>query len=209
MFCPQCGTSQSDELKFCKSCGANLHAVRQAVATREAGEGIDWSKTWVAEMFLSEGERKRRQEELERQRGITPEVKRYNEIKAGVITGCVGVGAAIFLYVFMQGIILSGKVPPGTAEILSRLWVAGVIPLFVGMALIINGLFVSKKLVDITRPGPRTGPNALGGEAEPRTLRPADTNEFIPSDFSVTEETTKHLRSSGQKQETPTTPERL
>jgi len=23
MFCPQCGTSQGDELKFCKSCGAN------------------------------------------------------------------------------------------------------------------------------------------------------------------------------------------
>lgn len=200
MFCPQCGSNQSDELKFCKLCGANLHAVRQAVATREAGEGIDWSKTWVAEMFLSEGERKRRHEELERQRGITPEVKRYNEIKAGVITGCVGLGVAIFLLVFMQGIILSGNVPPGAAEILSRLWVAGVIPLFVGMALIINGLFVSKKLVEAARTSPPTGPNALGGEAEPHALRPADTNEFIPSDFSVTEETTKHLRNSGRKQ---------
>ena len=200
MFCPQCGANQSDELRFCKLCGANLHAVRQAVATREAGDGIDWSKTWVAEMFLSEGERKRRQEELERQRGVTPEVKRYNEIKAGVITGCVGIGVAIFLYVFMQGIISSGTVSPGDAEIISRLWVAGVIPLFVGIALIINGLFVSKKLVEIARPSPQTGPNILGGEAEPRTLRSADTSEFIPSDFSVTEETTKHLRNSGQKQ---------
>lgn len=80
-------------------------------------------------------------------------MKRYNEIKAGVITGFVGLGMAIFLYVFMQGIILSGKVPLDTAEILSRLWVAGVIPLFVGIALIINGLFVSKKLVEIARPG--------------------------------------------------------
>ena len=38
MFCPQCGTNQSDELKFCKSCGANLSAVRQAVTTHETPE---------------------------------------------------------------------------------------------------------------------------------------------------------------------------
>ena len=132
MFCPQCGLAQSDELRFCKSCGANLQAVLQVMATRETGEQFDWSKTWVAEMFMSAGEIKRRKEELERQRGITPEVKRHNEIKAGVITGCVGIGAAIFLYVLMQGIILSGNVSPGVAEILSRLWVAGVVPLFVG-----------------------------------------------------------------------------
>ena len=51
MFCPQCGLQQSDELKFCKVCGANLSAVRQAIATRDAGEKFDWSKTWVAECF--------------------------------------------------------------------------------------------------------------------------------------------------------------
>jgi uncharacterized membrane protein YvbJ len=37
-FCPQCGSQQRDELKFCKVCGANLQAVRQAVAVRETGE---------------------------------------------------------------------------------------------------------------------------------------------------------------------------
>src|SRR5947199_2216329 len=128
MFCPQCGTTQSDELRFCKTCGANLEAVRQVVAVREPGGKFDWSKTWVAEMFLSESERKRREEELERLRGITPEVKRYNEIKGGVITACVGLALMIFLYVFMQGIILGGKIPPDTAEILSRIWIAGVFP---------------------------------------------------------------------------------
>ena len=65
MFCPQCGANQSEELKFCNLCGANLQAVREAVATRgEAGEKFDWSKTWVAEMFLSEEERKRRNLQL-------------------------------------------------------------------------------------------------------------------------------------------------
>ena len=34
---------------------------------------------------------------MERRMGITPEVKRYNEIKAGVIVSSIGVGLAIFL----------------------------------------------------------------------------------------------------------------
>ena len=200
MFCPQCGSTQSDELKFCKVCGANLQAVRQAVATRETGEKIDWSKTWVAEMFMSSKETARRKAELERLQGITPDVKRYNEIKAGVITASVGLAVAIFLFVFMQGIILGGKVPHDTAEILSRLWIAGVIPLFVGLALIFNGLFVSKKLVASSGQGRPPEPNTLERGAEPQTLRSADTTEFIPSNFSVTEETTKHLRDSDRKQ---------
>jgi len=170
------------------------------VATRETDEKFDWSKTWVAEMFLSGEEAERRKAEPERQRGITPEVKRYNEIKAGVITASVGLALAIFLYVFMEGIILGAKIPSDTAEILSRLWSAGVIPLFVGIALIVNGLFVSKKLVEIARRTAQPGPSLEQPDTNPHSLRSADTTEFIPSGFSVTEETTKHLRSSGQKQ---------
>ena len=120
MFCPRCGSSQSEELRFCKSCGANLFAVRQVVDTRETGEKFDWSNTWVAEMFRSSDENKRRKAELERQRGITPEIKRYIEIKAGVITASAGLAIGIFLFVFMQGLILGGKVSSDTAEILSR-----------------------------------------------------------------------------------------
>ena len=198
MFCPKCGSTQSDELKFCKSCGANLFAVRQVVDTRETAEKVDWGQNWVAEVVHTKQESKRRKEEIERQRGITPEMKRYNEIKAGIITGTLGIGIAIFLYVFMQGIILSGNVTPNSAEILSRLWIAGVLPLFVGIALIINGVFVSKKLVEITRQNLPPAPNNLEGDLDPRSLRPADTTEFIPSGFSVTEQTTKHLRSSKQ-----------
>lgn len=175
----------------------------RALATREASDKIDWSKTWIAEMFLSEGERKRREEELERLRGITPEVKRYNEIKAGVITGSIGIGVTVFLYVFMQGIILGGKVPPDTAEILSRVWVAGVVPLMVGLALIINGMFVSKKLVEATRQRPTVEPNVLGNETEPPVLRSADTTEFLPPEFSVTEDRTRQFSNAGQKPQGP------
>src|SRR5918998_2285033 len=141
MFCPQCGASQSEELKFCKACGVNLQAVRQAVLTGEPGEKFDWSKTWVADMFVSGPEALRRKAEMERLQGLTPEYKRYDEIKGGVITASVGVALMIFLFVFMEGIV-AGGVQPDTAEILSRVWIAGVIPFFVGLGIIFNGTFL-------------------------------------------------------------------
>jgi hypothetical protein len=191
MFCPLCGTSQSDELKFCKSCGANLQAVRQVAASRQTDEKFDWSKTWITEMLLSTEERKRRKEELELRRGITPEVKRNREFKAGVITASAGIALAILLYVLMQGIILSGKVDPDAVPILSRLWVVGVIPVFVGLGLLINGLFVGRALQ------PPTSRDALQEETQHHSLRSGDTSEFIPP--SVTEQTTRQLKSSDQK----------
>jgi hypothetical protein len=196
MFCPRCGSNQSDELKFCKLCGANLYAVRQVVDTRGTDEKIDRSKPWFADIALSEAESKRRKEELDHRRGITPEVRRYNEIKGGVITGSIGLALAIFLNVFMQGLVLSGKIPSDVAEILSRLWIVGVIPFFVGIALIVNGVFVSKRLAKIARQAALNESNVLEKDANPQSLRSADTTEFVPSGFSVTEGTTKHLRSS-------------
>ena len=197
MFCPRCGSSQSEDLKFCKACGANLYAVRQVVDNREIGEKFDWSKTWVHEMFLSAEEKKKRKEELERQRGITPEVKRFTEIKAGVILASLGLAVGIFLFVFMEGIILAGKVSSDEAEILSRLWIAGVIPLFIGIALMVNGFFVSKKMIEeVERRNPEPGPSPGLPGTSPDSLPSADDTEFIPTRFSVTEDTTKHLRSS-------------
>ena len=199
MYCPKCGSNQSDELRFCKSCGANLHAVRQAVATHETEEKFDWSKTWVAQMLLSEDESKRRKAELERRLGITPETKRANEVKGGVITSCAGVGLMIFLFVFMQGLISSGLIPAHVAAILSHVWIVGVIPFFVGIGLMINGLVVSKKLGQVPGKELSEKPDAVESEAARPALRSADTTEFITPGFSVTEETTKHLRSSSQK----------
>ena len=199
MFCPRCGSNQSEELKFCKVCGANLYAVRQAVDTRDTGGKIDWSQSWFADM-RSDAESKRRKDELDHRRGIAPEVRRYNEIKGGVITASVGVAFAIFLKVFMEGLVLSGEVSPAAAEILSRLWVVGVIPMFVVIALIINGVFVSKRLAQIAMQAAQSGSSLPEKETNPLELRSADTTEFIPSGFSVTEETTKHLISSDYKQ---------
>jgi len=162
MLCPRCGTNQSDEMNFCKVCGANLEAVRQALVNPEAMKRFDAGDNWLAEMFRSGQAAELRKIEMERQMGITPEVKRYIEIKAGVITSSVGIGLALFLAIFMQGVI--GNVSHQAAEILSRLWIAGVIPFFVGLALMVNGLVVSKRMVEIQQREMKRG-KELEGEA--------------------------------------------
>jgi hypothetical protein len=199
MFCPKCGTSQNEALRFCNLCGANLYAVRQVVDTRETNEKFDWSKTWVAEMFLSEGERKKRAAELDLQRGVTADVRRLKEIKAGVITSSVGIAVTIFLYVLMKGIILGGDVSPGDAAILSRIWIAGIIPFMVGVGLMINGIFISKRLVEIAGKAEPVIPDPIEREFERRSLRASDTTEFPSPRFGVTEGTTKHLNISGSE----------
>ena len=199
MFCPQCGSTQPEDLKFCKACGVNLHAVMQVVTAKEPQEKFDWSKTWVQEMFLSAEEKKRRKAELERQRGITPEIRRYNEIKAGVIVSSVGIALAILLFVLMAGLIASGKVSREDSEILSRLWVVGVIPLFVGLALITNGIVVSKKIVEAANRDSPMAHGGLEGDAKPQSLPTSDMIGPPAPVFSVIEQSTTHLSRSGQK----------
>lgn len=200
MFCPQCGLNQSDELKFCKSCGANLYAVRQVVTARDTDEKFDWTKTWVAEMLLSSEEHKKRKREHESE--FTAEEKRYNEIKAGVITTSAGIGVMIFLFVFMQGIVMSGNVAADSAEILSRVWIAGVIPFIIGLGLTFNGLVVSKRLVEVRKRELQQKDTGrileAGGQNKEGVMTPsADWYESDSRGSSVTEHTTRHLRDSG------------
>lgn len=194
MICPRCASNQNDDIKFCTFCGANLQAVREALETPE-GKKFDWGNTWVAEMFMSGQAAEMRKLEMERRLGITPEVKRYNEVKAGVIVSAVGVGVSIFLYFIMGAIALN---EPRDAELLTRIWLAGVIPFMVGLALIINGLVVSKKMNQaIEREQQKSMP--LGEGTPVKGLRAADTSEFIPTNFSVTDQTTRHLENAERK----------
>jgi len=194
MYCPQCGSTQSDELRFCKTCGSNLDAVRGALLSRETGDKFDWSKTWLAEMLMSSEESVKRAAEIERLEGKTPEVKRRNEIKAGVITASVGLGLMLVLAVIMEGIVINGKLSDLAAEILSRVWIVGVIPLMVGIALIINGVFVSKPPEKLAGSQTDRGPKELSGsEARDFLPPPAATNPLDAVPFSVTDETTRHL----------------
>ena len=196
MFCPQCGSTQSDELKYCKSCGANLQALRQIMATRDTDEKFDWSKTWVAEMFMTSDEAVKKQAELERLQGVTPEVKRLREIKAGTITAAAGLGIMLLLFVLMGGIV-AGGVSDKAAAILSRLWIVGIIPLLVGAALIFNGMFISKRGEESAADDPVT--KELEPPPQLSYLSPADTTSSVP--FSVTDATTSHLHEVPRKRD--------
>lgn len=195
MICPRCASNQGDDIKFCTSCGANLQAVREALQVPDAAGKFNWNNTWVAEMFMSGQANELRKREMERQLGITPEVKRYNEIKAGVIVSCVGVAVSIFLFFLMNAIAYQN---PQNGELLRSVWLAGLIPFMVGIALIINGVVVSKKMVEvIEREQNKT--KSLEEGAAPRGLKSPDTNEFVPVNFSVTDQTTRHLENSERK----------
>lgn len=193
MFCPGCGILVSDDLKFCKQCGANLHNVRDAMSSRGPGEKFDWSKTWWADMIYAP-------EELERMRGVTleqklfnEEKKRLNEIKGGVITSLVGVGIMIFLRFFLDVVANQAKSPD--AEILRSVWMTGIIPFLVGAGLLINGFFVSNRLVKLKEQLLQT---ATSKPRTPASL-PAKTTDQLTLDAtpssgaSVTENTTAHL----------------
>lgn len=185
MFCPGCGIQTSEETKYCKRCGANLRGVQEVMLAR--GEKFDWSKTWVAEMFMNE-------EERDRQKGITPEIKRLNEIKGGVITTLVGIGAMIFLY-FLLGAVASQEQGPDR-EIISRVWLAGLIPFLVGIGLLINGMFVSKRIVKLkqqqAQPVLHSAPVAAPTGSRTTDQLAAQSATPLP-DFSVTENTTATL----------------
>ena len=196
MICPRCASNQLDDIKFCTTCGANLEAVRHALEQREPGKKFDWSDTWVAEMFMSGKAQEARKREMERQMGITPEIKRYQEIKAGVIVSSIGIALSIFLLLFMPGVL--EHVEPKDRAIILRVWIAGIIPFMVGLALIINGLFISKKMVQIQKQNEKRQEGLEEG-ATPRGLRAADTSQFIPTGVSVTDGTTRHLSNTGQK----------
>jgi len=193
MFCPGCGFQINDDLKFCRQCGANLRSVREAMTSRSTREKFDWSKTWWAEMIYPK-------EELERMRGVTPgekllreEKKRLDEIKGGVITSMVGIGIMIFLRFFLD--VVANQNPPGDAEIIRNVWMAGIIPFLVGVGLIINGFFVSRRLVQLKE---QLLQAATPPSQAPTALPAKTTNQLVvdaapASAASVTEDPTLHL----------------
>lgn len=148
--CPGCGTRATDDVKFCRKCGASLRGDGDSLQPRGAGDRFDWSRTWLADMLLTRDERARRRAAIEisgRPEDLAAaELKEaaslQKEIKNGIITTFSGVGLTIFLFVFM-GTIAAMQTDPMAATMLGSLWVAGIIPFLVGIGMLVNALFVS------------------------------------------------------------------
>src|SRR5262245_18913744 len=165
MFCPRCGLQASDDLKFCRQCGANLRGAREGMRSEEQ---FDSSKNWWAAMFHAVADAKRRRGTPEEQR-LDEEKKRLNEIKGGIITTLAGAGVMIAFYFFFGAV--AKKEPQGDAEIVRNLWLFGLVPFLVGIGLLFNGFFISRRLVKLA--GQQT-PTAMPASSEPAAL-PAKT----------------------------------
>ncbi|MCI0336034.1 MAG: hypothetical protein L0226_00510 [Acidobacteria bacterium] len=149
------------------------------------GEKFDWSKTWVAEMFLSEEEQERRKEERERRLGITPEHKVNDHLKAGMITAFVSFGAMIFLYFFLDAV--APHVPGVGGSIIDSIFLVALIPLMIGIAIVVNSLVIDKRTLRSKESQMQTRPQSTPATAQLESRIP------ISSDYGVTENTTEHL----------------
>lgn len=192
MYCPSCGTESGDQTKYCTRCGVNLRRVKGVLGKGGAGvrEDVDWQRATLEDWRA----------EREEQRKKTPEEKRLNEIKGGVITSSVGFALMIFLSFLFDAIASTMDGPE--SNILRSLWVVGLIPFMVGLGVLINGLFVSKRIVELKRRQEPQGRQSPIFSA-PNTLDTLDTSPVTRlvepaqppvSDFSVTETTTTKLR---------------
>jgi hypothetical protein len=186
MYCPSCGIEASDQTKYCRKCGVNLRRVKGVLGKGGAvvKQGDDLEQ-------LLMGERKAR---VEARKKKTPEEKRLEELKAGVITSSVGFGLMVFLSLLFDAIASTIEGPEG--NILRSLWAVGLIPFMIGLGIIFNGLFVSKRIVELKRQQElkdRQSPLFSAQNTSPIAQLVEPLQSPI-SDFSVTETTTTKLR---------------
>jgi hypothetical protein len=184
MYCPQCGTQAEPGIKYCKKCGQALNRIRGVMS--KGGASVNWNDVWMEEA-LDEHRKKRKK---------TPEEKRLEEIKAGVITSSAGLAITIFLS-FLFDAIANASPDPG-ANILRSLWTVGFVPLFVGLGLIFNGVFVSRRLVELKRQQQlsaqqsQASPGGAAVDTAPVAQLPEPRPQATP-EFGVTEHTTARL----------------
>ncbi len=185
MYCPSCGTESSDQTKYCTRCGVNLRRVKGALAKDAGGKDVtDSERTALDEIRISRRAQKKK----------SPEEKRLDEIKGGVITSSIGFGLMVFLYFLFDAV--ASTVDGPESNILRSLWAVGLIPFMIGAGIIFNGLFISKKIVELKREQERKD-QQLPLFSAPNTSQVSllvEPQQNPISDFSITEPTTTKLR---------------
>ncbi len=82
------------------------------------------------------------------------------------------------------------------AEIIRRLWLIGLVPFLVGIGLLFNGLFISRRLVRLKRQQEQSLPQSVPASipVQAKTTDQLSAPAAMPlADFSVTENTTANL----------------
>lgn len=186
MFCPSCGTETREAIKFCKKCGTNLKRVQGVMGKGGASQPTDWNSWWVEEQEEKRAQNKKK----------LPEEKRLEEIKTGVITTSAGAAVSIFLSLLFEAI---ANAAGGTeSDILRSLWAVGLIPLFIGLAIVFNGMFISKRIVELKKQREEKAPQPQPMFASVPNTSPvqqlSEASAQPVSEFSIAEPTTARLR---------------
>ncbi len=194
MYCPSCGTDSNDQTKYCTKCGVNLRRVKGVLGKGGAGvrDGNDFERTTPEDLRAARRAQKKK----------SPEEKRLEELKAGVITSSVGFGLMVFLSLLFDAI--ASTIDGPAANILRSLWAVGLIPFLIGLGIIFNGLFLSKRIVELKRrqeiqeqqerQSLFSAPNTWETLDTSPVARLAEPSQSPISDFSITETTTTKLR---------------
>ena len=170
MFCPQCGLESQAELKYCRSCGANLKVIGKAVTLSEAIARSDGVPAKLKEMVqnlkvekvteevsramekmnqeITRSTAEHRQTSRRRRREKTAAERRERLLTRGLIKLGWGSGFSIFLYFLLHSLVLKldpniiSRVPFEIDSVVRVAWLIGLIPVLSGLGHIIAGLAV-------------------------------------------------------------------
>lgn len=206
MYCPQCGIESSADLKYCRSCGANLKVIGKAVTLSEAIARSDGVPAKIKELMSNikiahvTDEVSRAMDKMNKEitqstedrgrksrwrREKTAEQRRERHLVKGAIKFFWGGGLSIFLYFLSQALVL--KLPP---DVIARIpfeiepvvrvfWLIGLIPMLSGVGHIIAGLSIRSE------PGIRSEP-AIRSEPQSQIEFPAESPLRIDQEHTGT-----------------------
>ena len=203
MYCPTCGSEERQLSQYCRACGTDLRVVRRgleqpdsitasAISAREQigralADRIRQLETGKDLEHVAEDVLPQLEKFLE-----SPEEKRLRRIRAGVITALAGLGGS--LVIFLASLNAQDLIP----------FIAlGLIAVFVGLGIVINGMLFSvprKTVADRTeeKKSQRELESTLQGSPVNQLLSCDHTTNDLPAETvigrtSVTEHTTHHL----------------
>jgi hypothetical protein len=216
MFCPQCGLESQAELKFCRSCGANLKVIGKAVMLSEAIARSDGVPAKIKEMVQNlkiekvTDEVSRAMDKMNREIAHTAEhsresrwrrkqktaaERRESMLTRGFVKLGSGAGFMLFLYFLSHAIVLRldpdiiSKVPFDIPSVVRVFWLIGLIPVLSGLGHLFAGLTIKpepKQQIEF----PAESPLRLDPPATDPDLTTASARQPLTS---VTERTTNIL----------------
>jgi hypothetical protein len=210
MFCPSCGSEERQASQFCRACGTDLRPVRVSL---ERPDSITASAVSAREEIGRAVAEKIREVEDSRDlkrvaEDVLPKIekflesyeeKRLRRMRAGVITASVGFGVGILM-------LLMASVSRGPdVEGWVGMFGLGVVVFAIGLGLVINGVLFTRPRKDMEdRSSDARAQNLLDADYAPPQLRPSaeaqssfrsqTTSDLSPAGSSVTEQTTRHLK---------------